>query len=114
LLRSIFISSFTGYVILALLYALLQLFRGMDPLLSWLGLTLAAGAPVAFLAWLYVGGQARTSRHPVAVSAICGLGTAITMAANWRYGAASGIVHIWAGLCLLAWFAYLKWYLIFR
>jgi peroxiredoxin len=108
--RSIFISCFSGYVVVALVYALLQLFRGMDPLLSWLGLALAAGAPVAFLAWLYVGGQPRTSRHPVAVSAVCGLGTAITMAANWRYGAASGIVHIWAGLCLLAWFAYLRWY----
>lgn len=110
MLRSIFISGFTGYVVLALLYALLQLIRGMDPLLSWLGLALAAGAPVAFLVSLYVAGRARTSRHPVAVSVACGLGTAITMAANWRYGAASGIVHIWAGLCLLAWFAYLRWY----
>ena len=113
MLRSIFISGFSGYVVFALIYAVLQLMRGMEPSLSWLGLALAAGAPVAFLAWLYLSGQARTSAHPVAVSVACGLGTAITMAANWRYGAASGMVHVWAGLCLLLWFVYLRWYSVF-
>ena len=112
-MRSIFISGFTTCVVLALLYALLQLVRGMDPLISWLGLALAAGAPVAFLVSLYIGNHARTPQHPVVISVVCGLGTAITMAANWRYGDASGIVHIWAGLCLLAWFIYLKWYSVF-
>lgn len=113
MLRALFISAFTGYVVSALLYALVQLFRGLDPLLSWLGLALAAGAPVVFLAGLYIGKQARTPRHPVGVSVVCGLGTAVTMAANWRYGPSSGIVHIWAGLCLLAWFIYLRWYSVF-
>jgi peroxiredoxin len=114
MLRSIFISGFSGYVVFALIYAVLQLMRGMEPSLSWLGLALAAGAPVAFLAWLYLAGQARTSAHPVAVSVACGLGTAVTMAANWRYGAASGMVHVWAGLCLLIWFVYLRWYSVFQ
>jgi len=113
MLRSLFISGFSTYVALALIYAVVQLIRGIEPLISWLGLALAAGAPVGFLAWLYLAGRARTSAHPVAVSAVCGLGTAIAMAANWRYGAASGIVHIWAGICLLAWFAYLRWYSVF-
>jgi len=111
--RSLFISGFTGYLIFALGYAVLQLIRGTDPFLSWLGLVLVAGAPAAFFTWIYLAGRARTARHPVVVSAICGLGTAITMAANWRYGAASGIVHLWAGLGLLAWFAYLRWYSVF-
>ena len=44
MLRSIFISGFTGYLVFALFYALLQLVRGMEPMLSWLGLALAAGA----------------------------------------------------------------------
>ncbi len=111
--RSFFISGFTAYVVLALVYAVVQLIRGMDPLFAWLGLALAAGAPAAFLAWLYIAGRARTSAHPVAVSVACGLGTAITMAANWRYEAASGTIHVWAGLCLLAWFIYLRWYSVF-
>ena len=110
MLRSIFISGFTGYLVFALIYALLQLVRGMEPMLSWLGLALAAGAPAAFFAWLYIAGRARTSAHPLTVSVVCGLGTAITMAANWRFGAASGVVHLWAGVCLLAWFIYLRWY----
>ncbi len=82
-------------------------------MLSWLGLALSAGAPLVFFAWLYLANAARTSRHPVAVSALCGLGVAITMAANWRYGTASGVVHLWAGLCLLGWFVYLRWYSVF-
>jgi peroxiredoxin len=110
ILRSIFISAFSGYIAFAFFYALFQLIRGMEPLFSWLGLALSAGSPLAFLAWLYLSGKARTSRHPVVVSVFCGLGVAMTMAANWRYGPASGMVHLWAGLCLLAWFAYLQWY----
>jgi len=110
ILRSIFISAFSGYIAIAFFYALLQLVRGMEPLFSWLGLVLAAGSPLAFLAWLYLSGEARTSRHPVAVSVFCGLGVAMTMAANWRYGTGSGMVHLWAGLCLLVWFSYLQWY----
>jgi peroxiredoxin len=35
---------------------------------------------------------------------------AMTMAANWRFATTSGWVHLWAGLCLLAWFIYIKWY----
>lgn len=114
MLRSVFISGFSLYLTVALAYALLQLFRGMDPLISWLGLVLAAGAPATFFTWLYLAGKARTPAHPVAVSVACGLGTAITMTANWRYGTASGVVHIWAGLSLLAWFVYLRWYSVFR
>jgi len=112
-LRSFFISVFSGYIALACIYALVQLVRGTEPFFSWLGLALAAGSPLAFLAFLYLAGVARTARHPVAVSVFCGLGEAMTMAANWRYGTASGMVHLWAGLCLLAWIAYLKWYSIF-
>jgi len=108
--RSIFISLFSGYIAFSFFYALLQLVRGMEPFISWLGLALSAGSPLAFFAWLYLSGAARTSRHPVAVSVFCGLGVVMTMAANWRYGATSGTVHLWAGLCLLAWFAYLQWY----
>ena len=110
ILRSIFVYVFSGYLAFAFFYALLQLVLRMEPFFSWLGLALSAGSPLVFFAWLYLAGSARTSRHPVAVSVFCGLGVAMTMAANWRYGTASGMVHLWAGLCLLAWFAYLQWY----
>ncbi len=109
-LRSVFISTFSSYLAVAFFYALFQMLRGMDPFLSWLGLALSAGSPLAFLAYLYLAGAARTSRHPVVVSVFCGLGVAMTMAINWRYETASGTVHLWAGLCLLAWFTYLQWY----
>jgi len=68
ILRSIFISAFSGYIALAFFYALFQLVRGMEPFFSWLGLALSAGSPLAFLAWLYLSGAARKSRHPVPVS----------------------------------------------
>jgi peroxiredoxin len=110
ILRSLFISAFSSYLAFAFIYALAQMIHGLHPFFSWLGLALAAGAPLAFLAYLYLSGAARTTRHPVAVSTFCGLGVAMTMASNWRYESASGMVHLWAGLCLLAWFAYLKWY----
>lgn len=110
ILRSIFITGFSSYIAFVFPYALLQIARGMEFFLSWLGLALSAGSPLLFLACLYLARPTRTSRHPVAVSIICGLGVAMTMAANWRYGAASGLVHLWAGMCLLAWFAYLRWY----
>lgn len=114
LTRSIFISVFTAYVLAALIFSLLQLVQGTAPLMSWFGMCLAALAPVAFISWLYLAGRGRTSRHPVAISTVCGLGTAITMTANWRYGDASGSAHLWAGLCLLGWFIYLRWYSVFR
>ena len=110
ILRSIFISAYSSYLAATFIYTLLQLFRGMEPFFSWLGLAFSAGAPLSFLAYLYLSGAARTARHPVAVSVLCGLGVAMTMASNWRYGTTSGMVHIWAGLCLLAWFTYLQWY----
>jgi peroxiredoxin len=112
-LRSAFISAFSGLSCALFIQALLQLFRGQQPPLSWLGLALAAGAPALFFAWLYLGRRARTPRHPLGVSVLSGLGLAVTMTMNWRYPVSTGIIHIWAGLCLLGWFAYLRWYSVF-
>ena len=54
ILRSIFVSVFSGYLAFAFFYALLQLVRGMEPFFSWLGLALSAGSPLVFFAWLYL------------------------------------------------------------
>ena len=40
ILRSVFISVFSGYIAFAFFYALLQLVLGMEPFFSWLGLAL--------------------------------------------------------------------------
>jgi peroxiredoxin len=109
LIRSIFVSAYSGFVWLLAIYAIVQITRGAEPAPAWFGLALAAAAPALFFAWLYLAGKARTSRHPVAVSVLSGLGLAITMTMNWRFPASSAI-HVWAGLCLLGWFVYLKWY----
>lgn len=41
------------------------------------------------------------------------LGLAITMAVSYRYGEAAGNLHVWAGITVLGWFTYLRWYSVF-
>lgn len=88
----------------------MELLRGHQPWLGWLGLLLAAGAPTFFFARVYLLPAARTARHPVGISAFCGLGVAITMASSWRFGEAAENALLWGGLCLVGWFIYLRWY----
>lgn len=114
LLRSLFITAFTVYLVVASTYALAQLVRGMEPLLSWLGLGLATLGPLTFFAWILVAKPARTARHPVEYSMISALGLAITMVMAWRHGETAGSIHLWAGIAVAGWFAYLRWYSVFR
>jgi len=114
LLKSIFISAFVTWLALISLYALTQLTRGMEPLLSWLGLTLTTLAPLVFFLKAFLFRSARTPRHPVEYSILSGLGLVLTMAMSFRYGQAAGVIHIWAGITLLGWLAYLRWYSTFR
>lgn len=113
-LKSIFISSFVIWLILVGIYAPLQLARGAQPTLSWLGLTLAAAGPLAFFVRVFLHRTARTARHPVGYSVVGGAGLAIAMAASYRYGPAAGWTHLWAGLTLIGWLAYLRWYSVLR
>lgn len=106
-IRSAFISLFVLLLVLLSMYAAIQLARNMTPWISWLGLLLAAATPLIFLALDRY--QAKTIQ-PIAFSSICGLGVAIAMTSSWKHGNAAGIVHIWAGVCLIGWFVYLKWY----
>jgi len=114
LLKSIFISCFVSWLALLTIYAFTQLAKGAEPLLSWLGLALAAFAPLAFFIRAFVAKSARTPRHPVEYSILSGAGLALTMAMSYRYGDAAGILHIWAAITLLAWLTYLRWYSVFR
>lgn len=113
-LKSLYITGFVSYLLGASAYALIQLIRGTDPVLSWLGMALATAGPLAFFAWVFVCKPVRTEHHPVSYSIISGLGLAITMAMSWRHGDAAGMIHIWAGLALLSWIVYLRWYSPFK
>ena len=91
------------------LYALVEVLRGMQPVLGWFGLVIAAGAPTAYFVLGFIRPAALGRQLPAFIGALCGLGLATTMAVNWRYGEASGIIHIWAGACLIGWFTFLRW-----
>lgn len=114
LLKSIFISSFVPWLAFVTIYSFIQLARGTEPLLSWLGLALAAFAPLAFFIKAFLFKSARTPRHPVEYSILSGGGLAMTMAMSYRYGDAAGIMHIWAFITLLLWLIYLRWYSVFK
>jgi peroxiredoxin len=110
LLKSAFISAYLVWLVLAVTYALLQMLRGVEPLLSWLGMALAALGPLSFFAWVFASKPSRTERHPVEHSALSGLGLAICMALAWRHGTAAGWAHAWAAVSLVGWMVYLRWY----
>ena len=114
LLKSIFISGFVTWLAVVSVYAIAQLVRGTEPLLSWLGLALAAFSPLVFFIKAFAFKSPRTPRHPIEYSVLSGLGLVVTMAMSFRYGQAAGAIHVWAGITLLAWLVYLRWYSVFR
>ena len=93
-----------GYLAFAAFYAVVQVVRQAEPLLSWIGLLMAAGA-----ALIAIQADARQGPKKVMFAVACGLGVAITLAISYRYGPAAGWVHGWAGLALIGWFAWVKW-----
>jgi peroxiredoxin len=114
LLKSIFISAFFSWLVVVSVYALTQVFKGTEPLLSWLGLALSAFGPLVFFIKVFLFKSPRTSRHPLEYSILSGLGLVVTMTMSYRYGQAAGDIHVWAGFTLLAWLAYLRWYSVFH
>ncbi len=114
LFKSVFISGFISWLTVLSFYAFSQLVKGAEPLLSWLGLALAAFSPLVFFIKAFTFKTARTARHPLEYSILSGLGVAVTMAMSYRYGEAAGIIHVWAGITLIAWGAYIRWYSVFR
>jgi len=114
LLKSVFISVFVVWLTIVSLYALTQVVRGMEPLLSWLGLALSAMAPLAFFIKAFLFKSPRTPRHPLEYSILSGLGLVLTMAMSFRYAQAAGAIHVWAAFSLLGWLVYLRWYSVFH
>ncbi len=114
LLKSVFISGFITWMTVLSLYAFTQLARGTEPLLSWLGLCLATFTPLVFFIKAFLFKSPRTPRHPVEYSIVSGLGLALTMGMSYRYADAAGHIHVLAGITLVAWLVYLRWYSVFH
>jgi hypothetical protein len=110
LLKSVFISAFVSWLVLVSLYAFIQLTRGTEPLISWLGLALTAFAPLAFFIKAFLFKSPRTPRHPVEYSILSGLGLALCMTMSFRYEQSAGLIHVWSGITLVGWLVYLRWY----
>ena len=110
LLKSVFISAFVSWLVLVSLYAFIQLTRGTEPLISWLGLALTAFAPLTFFIKAFLFKSPRTPRHPVEYSILSRLGLALCMAMSFRYEQSAGLIHVWSGITLVAWLVYLRWY----
>jgi hypothetical protein len=108
-MRPVFISLFAMLLVLLSLYAGAQIWHNTTLWISWLGLLLAAFAPLVFLTTKQLHTSRKEAIQPIGFSTVCGLGVAITMTASWKYGSAAGVVHVWAGACLIGWLIYLKW-----
>lgn len=114
LLKSVFISGFITWLAIVSLYAISQLARGMEPIISWLGLSLCALAPLVFFIKAFLARSPRTARHPVEYTVLSGLGLALTLAMSYRFGTSAGAIHFWAGFTVILWLLYLRWYSVFR
>lgn len=108
--KPVFTAVLAAWLAVAGMYGIVQSVRGTGPLLSWLGLIIGVAGPVSFLArtrWLAL---APTRHAAFGHSIVCGLGLALTLAVSYRYGPAAGNAHVWAGITLLAWLVYLRWF----
>lgn len=92
------------------IYASVQIFRGIEPLLSWIGLELTALSLIPFFV-SYQQDTSRVSRARVlAYTLVSGLGLAICMTISYRYQQVAGITHILAGATFIAWVGFMRLY----
>ena len=109
-IRSVFVPIYVSYLAVVLVFVAIAFLKSLYPALSLFGLLLAVSSPLAFFCWLGLARPCLENRHFLAFSMVCGLGLAITMTMSWRFGAATGNNHVWAGLALIGWAAYLRWF----
>ena len=110
LLKPLFVGVLITWLALLGIYGLVQLAGAATPMLSWLGLVLSALAPLAYITGSYSLKPPRTPGPAIVYSILCGLGLAITMAMSFRYGPVAGLTHVWAGIALAGWAAWLRWF----
>lgn len=114
-LKTIFTRSFVFWLGLVAIYACVQIFRAMDPLLAWVGLELTALPLIPFFinhmrndSPTKQGGPSANRAQILTYTLISGLGLAICMAVSFRYHQAAGIIHIWAGATFIAWVIFVR------
>lgn len=73
-------------VLMALTITGLAALAGPAPLLTGLGLTIAAAAPASFILWTALTRHTGPRHHPVLVSIIAGFGCVITLVGVYRFG----------------------------
>lgn len=108
--KPVFTAVLAAWLAVAGVYGIVQWVRGTGPLLSWLGLVIGVAGPLSFLARTRLLSSPQTRHTAFGHSIVCGLGLALTLAMSYRYGAAAGNAHVWAGVTLLAWLVYLRWF----
>lgn len=106
--KPLLIQGFFIWISGVIIYASVQVFRGMEPLLSWIGLDLTALPLMVFLVRYFSGTSAALKSKTLGYTLVSGLGLVICMAVSYRYGEAAGIVHIWAGLTFIAWILFVR------
>lgn len=109
-IRNTFLVLFVCLAFLLAAIAAVQLCTGQSPAISWIGLLLASASPLAFLGFRHLMRRRGEDFHPIVFSGLCGLGVAISMTASWKFGNAAGQIHIWSGICLIAWFVFIRWF----
>jgi hypothetical protein len=110
LLKTLFIGVYIAWLATVGLYALAMVAAGNEAMLSWAGVALAALPLLLYLIIALVRRKPRAEHHPVGYSVASGLGLVITMIASYRFGDAAGDLHIPAGVSLIGWLLYLRWY----
>jgi hypothetical protein len=110
LLKSLFLGVYVTWLAVVGLYALALLVTGTEAMLSWAGVALAALPLLLYLVIALARRQPRAKRHPVGYSVASGLGLVITMITSYRFGDAAGDLHLLAGITVIGWVLYLRWY----
>jgi len=108
--KPVFTAVLAAWLAVAGVYGVVQSVRGAVPLLSWLGLIIGVAGPVSFLVRTRFLHSPQTRHVAFGHSIFCALGLALTLAMSYRYGSAAGNAHVWAGVTLLAWLVYLRWF----
>jgi hypothetical protein len=93
---------------IVIVYSSVQIFRGVEPLLSWLGLCLTALPLMVFFVAYFKNPGLVTRGKSMLYTLVSGLGLVICMAVSYRYDDAAGIVHIWAGLTFVGWVLFVR------
>lgn len=113
-LKTIFTRCFVIWLGMVVFYASLQILRGAQPLLSWIGLDLCAFSLLVFFISHFKSDLPANRKQTLLYTLASGLGLVICMSVSYRYQQAAGIIHIWAGATFIAWVVYLRFCLAAR